>query len=153
MDVFTKYYLQALRFLGYRPRTEKEIRDNLKKKKIPLSLLEEIILRLSEEKLIDDLVFAKWFIEQRMKYKPRSRGILLLELGQKGVTKETAQKALEQFFMENEDLNEVKVAQELMLKRKKRYQTLDPLEQKKKLVSFLQRRGFSWETIKKVLTI
>jgi SOS response regulatory protein OraA/RecX len=47
--------------------------------------------------------------------------------------------------------NEDKSALELLEKIKKRYKDLEPKAAKRRMFSFLLRRGFSYETIKKVL--
>src|SRR3989344_6604171 len=81
-----KFYNKALKFLSYRPRSEKEIRDKLKKKKASEETINKIILRLKENNFINDEEFVRWWIEQRTNFKPRSLRLIKMELKQKGVS-------------------------------------------------------------------
>ena len=97
MDDFEKSYNRALRFLSFRPRSEKEIKDYLKLKTKNLELktqneiVNSIIKRLKEHKFLDDEEFARWWIEQRTKIKPRAWKVIQYELKQKGIEEETIQ--------------------------------------------------------------
>ena len=50
MGDFEKFYNKALEFLSYRPRSEKEVRDKLKTKKVELEVIDRIISKLKEKK-------------------------------------------------------------------------------------------------------
>ena len=76
---------QTYRFFSYRPRSEKEIRDYLGKKGLREEEKEKIVKKLKEEKLIDDLEFARWFLEQRQTFRPKGSYALRQELRQKGI--------------------------------------------------------------------
>ena len=54
MGDFEKFYNIALRFLAYRPRSEKEVRDYLTRKKNESSIIERVIVKLREQKFVDD---------------------------------------------------------------------------------------------------
>src|ERR1700677_2990016 len=71
-DFFIEAKRIALAYLNYRSRSEKEIRERLQKEDIP----EPIILRtfefLKEYKLIDDGVWSKSFVNDKLMRKPVS---------------------------------------------------------------------------------
>src|SRR3972149_6548743 len=77
---FQKTLDKLLRFATLRPRSEKEIKDYFKRKKVHESLHEELTNRLNRLELIDDEKFAKWWIEQRQNFKPKPKRILNQEL-------------------------------------------------------------------------
>ena len=73
MDDFEKFYKASIRFLSFRPRSEKELSDYLTKKKCDDLTSKRIIeSRLKKINLLDDEEFAKWWIEQRTLIKPQS---------------------------------------------------------------------------------
>jgi len=141
---FQKTLDKTYRFLSFRPRSEKEIADYLKKRKTLPSQVEKIFKILKEQKLIDDLAFASWWTQQRETFKPKGKIALAAELRQKGVGKEIIEKALAQ-------INEFDLARKALVKKLRIYCELPVEEFSKKISTFLSYRGFSWQTIKKIL--
>src|SRR5690349_10091607 len=90
---FDSIYNRTLKFLSFRPRSEKEVLDYLTKprfgkygKREPYSdekTADIIIKKLKEYRFINDLEFAKWFIENRKK----GSRLIKVELSQKGIDK------------------------------------------------------------------
>src|SRR3989304_6331684 len=76
---------RALNYLFFRARSEKEVRDYLNRFELDIEAREEIISRLKRLNYLDDEAFAKQFIESRSRTRPRSRGLLELELKRKGI--------------------------------------------------------------------
>lgn len=69
----------ALHFLGYRPRSETEIRARLQRRKFDEKAIESAIHRLEEQGLVDDLAFAQFWRENRDSFSPRSKRLLEME--------------------------------------------------------------------------
>ena len=136
---------QALLFLGYRARSESEIRKNLQKHEIPEIVIEETLERLRNDKLVDDGQFAQTWVENRSTFRPRSRRMLAMELRQKGLDDEAMQSALE-------DVDDEALAYEAAQKRAPRFKDLEWIEFRKKLTGFLARRGFSYSVITPVVS-
>ena len=164
MDNFTKLLNKSFRFLSYRPRSEKEIRDYLLKKiknkksnlknelkneKFIEETIESIVSKLKEQRFLDDREFAKWWIEQRSKVKPKAIKFIIFELKQKGIPKELIDEILND--KEFEVISDFDKALELAKKRIKRYEKEEPKKAYEKLVRFLASKGFEWEIIKKVI--
>lgn len=144
---FDKFYDKALRFLSYRPRSEKEVRDNLQKKKVSDSIIDLIIKKLQEQKFLNDRDFAKWWIEQRTLVKPSGKRLIKIELTKKGIDKEL----IDEIFDSVEDLvqNELEMARKLVQRKINKYKGLGRQKIYQRLGGFLSRRGFDYDTIKK----
>lgn len=140
-----KFLDRTLRLISFRPRSEKEIRIYLKRKKAPPKLIEKIVTRLKKIKQIDDQKFAYWWVDQRLTFRPRGKFGLIMELKQKGIEKEIVEEVV------NEKVNELPLAKKLAQKKLKTYQNLPKREFRQKMSAFLARRGFSWETIREVI--
>lgn len=150
---FEKLYNRVLNFLSYRPRSEKEVKDYLYKRfqkvgKIDAvwqeKLQEKIFKKLRKQKLLDDLEFASWWLNQRLDFKFFGKRRLQAELFAKGIKREIIDKLLAE--IKEEKL--LKLAKKLLEKKKKIYKNLGHWRRKEKLIGHLQRRGFSWEIIK-----
>jgi len=135
-------------FLSFRARTEKEIRDRLKKKGFSKKITDEVISDLKRLDLVNDYQFALSWIKDRLDHKPRGEKLLRIELYRFGIKKELIEKALEEVYPKK---NEKEIAKGLIEKRKKRYENLEERLAKKRMADYLLRRGFSYEVVKEVL--
>jgi regulatory protein len=151
MDDFQKYLDKALHFLSYRARSEKELRDKLVLKNAPADIIERVIASLKEHKFLNDVEFAKQFIEQRLRFRPKSLRIIKMELKQKGVDPEIIDEAFVNLQNSTEDLSgsDLESAKKLVERKIDKYKDLSRQEIYQKLGGFLARRGFDWDTIKK----
>jgi regulatory protein len=145
---FQKTLDKLLHFAMVRPRSEKEFKDWFKRKRVHESLHKELFEKLKHFELLDDEAFAKWWIEQRVAFRPKPKRILTQELVLKGIKKEIIENVLANF---NED--EEKLAKETINKNLYRWQGLSKRERNQKMAQFLQRKGFNWETARKLLSI
>ena len=136
---------QALLFLSYRARSEKEIRQNLKKHEYSEDAVEYALTRLRENRLANDNEFAQAWVENRSTFRPRSRRALTLELRQKGIDEETVKEAVA-------NLDEEALAYETAQKRAPRLTRLEWGEFRKKLSEHLARRGFPYSVVTSVVT-
>lgn len=146
MELFEKYYTFAVRFLSHRPRSEKEVRDNLTKKKAPPEMIDAIITTLKEQRFLSDEEFVKWWRDQRTRFRPKSDRAIKIELQQKGVARETIAKIFEE--TEEKFLSDFEKAKKLVEKQLPKLTMLKRDQQYQKLGAFLARRGFDWDTIK-----
>lgn len=133
----------ALRFIEYRPRSTAETRQHLLKKEYPEDVVERVIERLATVELLNDAAFARYWVEQRQTFKPRSQLAIQQELRQKGLDRQTIDAALE-------TVDESAAAAKAAEAKARRWQNLPQEEFFKKVGSFLQRRGFSYEIVKEV---
>jgi regulatory protein len=136
---------QALLFLSYRARSEKEIKQNLLKHEFSESTIEQTIEKLRESRLANDSQFAQTWVENRSTFRPRSRRVLTMELRQKGLDEETVKTAVA-------DVDENALAYESARKRAPRFKSLEWGEFRKKLSDYLARRGFPYSVVSSVVT-
>jgi len=135
---------QALaRFASLRPRSEWEIKNWLKKKKINKEQADKLFNQLKSMGFVDDKAFCLWWIEQRLLFRPKSRRMLIEELKQKGISRQL----LEEIMTGLENIPKDEELAKLIIEKKKNKLP------KEKLISLLERRGFSWNTIKSVLKL
>ena len=159
-----KLYAAALRYLGKRPRSEKEVKEFLLKLKAKIEkvkatfkddpLVDEIVIKLKQQKFIDDFEFARMWIEQRTRIKVKGLRAIEFELKQKGISKEIISA---QFLnLKNEEntefrRNEKELALNLAQKRMRLIKDLPREKIYQRLGGFLIRRGFDLDTVKSVI--
>jgi regulatory protein len=135
---------KAVRFVSYRPRSETELRQHLRRKQLDDALIEEVIARLRRYNYLNDDEFAAYWVEQRESFKPRSPMALRQELRQKGVDSETIDRAVD-------DVDELDAARRAAEKRLNQLARLPYDQFRAKLGGYLQRRGFSYSVIREVI--
>ena len=135
-----------LKFAALRPRSIKEIDDWCQRKKVAEEEKETYKQKLIELELLNDKDFAKWFTESRMNFRPRSRMILTYELASKGISKEITNEVL----MEA-NFDELEMAKAIIQKNEFRWENVEIQKRREKRVKFLQRQGFGWDIIKKIV--
>jgi regulatory protein len=134
----------ALRFLNYRPRSEAEVRLRLRQRGFAGDVVEDAVTELKRRKLIDDAAFARFWTEDRLSFKPKSKQLIKLELRQKGVASQTAEGAIA-------DLDDEVNAYEAVANRAQRMRSLGYEEFCRRMSGHLRRRGFSYEVVGKVV--
>jgi regulatory protein len=149
MDHYQQYLKSSLYFLKFRPRSEKEIRDNLKEKKASDEIIEQVVSWLKEKKFVNDFEFARMWAESRTKYKQKSKRIIQFELQQKGISKEIIMSVMQddEVVVQNDLESAIKIVEKKIMK----YEELPRYEIYQKLGSLLGRRGFDWEVSKKAI--
>jgi len=131
-----KAYEAALRSLRFKPRSSMEILKHLDKKGFSPATIEEILKRLEQEKLLDDKIFAQLYVEDRERFKPRSRFAVSFELRQKGIAQEIIAEAVASMDDENS-------AWAAVMKKWRQWRNLDTETLKKKVLGHLRYRGFN----------
>lgn len=132
---------KAFNYLSYRSRSEKEIRNYLKEQGINNTVLETTMTFLRRYNYINDHEFAKSFIESKERTNPYGEKGLRYLLFQKGISNEI----IEAVLSERNDSAEIENCYKLLLKRGNSKEI--PFEKKAKHIGYLQRRGFSYNTI------
>lgn len=136
----------AIRILSYRSRSQKEINDKMKQKGYDGEVINETIRWLKEYNLINDTDFAKEYTKAKAKKYGQSR--IKMELARKGVGEDIISDIL------NDELNyekQYEAALEQAKKKIKAYKGEEKQAVYRKLGSYLQRRGFSYDIVSKIL--
>lgn len=129
-------YQTALRYLGYRLRTVRMVRQELIRRGFPSSTTSDTIERLQKEALLDDADYARRYVRDRLHLKPRSSSLLRQELYRKGIRGDAAEAALE-------SVDDQPIARRIVDHQWPRWQHLSPERRKTKLLGYLRNRGFS----------
>jgi regulatory protein len=140
----------SIKLLNRRWYSQKEILDKLTRKNFTNEEIKGVIDFLIDKQFIDDKRFALAFLKDRLSFKPKSRYLLNLELQRKGI----APKIIEEVWQEldNErDFSDLDSALQIARQRLRQYQKYPPELIAKKLEGLLSRRGYSYQTIKKVI--
>ncbi len=134
-------YQRAIRYIGYRMRSVSEVQQKLNQQDIDTVVIENVIERLQKSGLLDDLSFAQMWIENRNEFRPRSHRMLAIELKKKGIQSDIISQIIE------ETTSDEVLAHTAAKKQARKYKHLEWQGFRRKLSSFLARRGFSYSTI------
>jgi regulatory protein len=134
----------AAAMLARRARSEREIRTRLQRQRFGPELIDETIARLRTAHLVDDASFAQTWADARDEMSPRGRRLIVQELRARGVAGEVASNAAE--AADDED-----AAYRAAARRGRSLRALDAQAFRTRLGSFLQRRGFAWETSRRAV--
>jgi len=139
-NLFQSCFEVALHYLSYRPRSETEVRQRLRRRGFDNKVVDEVIFRLKERRLIDDVAFSEYWRNNRLSFSPRSGRLIKLELRQKGVAAETANEVVK-------DLDDENYVYEAGLRKARRLSSSDYDDFRRRLYGYLRRRGFNYETV------
>jgi regulatory protein len=137
---------KLLSFALLRPRSKKEITDWFRRKEVHSSLYDQLYEKLVKLDLLDDTKFAIWWVSQRSQFKPKPKNVLTGELLRKGISTDIIKKVLSELVVD-----EVGQAKVLLQKRQQRWLRFEKKDRYMKQYRFLASKGYSSQTIKKVL--
>ncbi len=142
----------ALRFLSYRLRSEKELQAKLKEKEFHPHTIERVTEHLRSIGMLNDKQFAQSFVHHLLSRKPAGKTLLQRELRLKGINTDIINEILQEHAEGNheEELAE-EAAKKLFVKLRSSRKKSDDQLQKRRIASYLARRGFGWSTINPVL--
>jgi len=138
----------SLRLLRFRPRSVKEMAQRLKQKGHRGFIIARVIDELQEKNFLDDKAFAKLWIGDRITLKPTGKSLVVRELRSKGVADAVIDEAFDEF---HGAYDEYEIAYPLARRKAERLKDAGEEKAKKKLSDFLSRRGFSYNTIWRIL--
>ena len=142
-DAAESAYDAALRYLSYRPRSEREIRRYLARRELDEEAITEVLARLRRQGFSDDRAFAQFWVENREAFRPRGRYALRAELRLKGVDEGTIAAALE-------GVDEEESARRAAQGALRRLSRQDEPTFRRRMLGHLQRRGFGYEVARRV---
>jgi len=137
---------KAWRFVTYKPRTERQVRDALRKQDWTDEEIEDVLLWLREFRAVDDVAYAERFILASLERKPLSPPAMRAALLTKGVPERVVTDVLNRF-----DVDVVENARRVAEKKLRSMTSDDPDKRMQSLIRFLQYRRYDWATIRSVL--
>ena len=140
-------YDAAVRYLGSRPRSVLEIKRHLRTKRFDEAAQDKAIDQLRAQRYIDDEAFARYWVEQRLRFRPKADRALISELMQKGVARET----IDLVIGEADPNAELERARTAIRRPMTRWLAMDERERKRKIHTYLAGRGFGYDVIEEVI--
>ena len=139
-----------MRLLRYRPRSVAEVRQRLLSVRFTDQEIDKSVATAKAAGLLDDEVFTKVWVEDRLLHHPLSRRAIRQELADKGIDKGIVDAALEKLYPAEK---EKELALSLAEARLARYSSLDHAKRMQRTTSFLIRRGFSFSLARRTAEI
>jgi regulatory protein len=139
-DRYQRCLNAATHYLGYRPRSEAEVRQRLLKRGFASDTTGKALARLKEQGLIDDAAFARFWKDNRESFSPRSRRLTGLELRRKGLSSDVIESVVG-------EIDESDSAYRAALSKARRLPLSDYQLFRRRLGEYLKRRGFDYEVI------
>lgn len=143
MSADDKAYGLALAYVARRMRSRGELQDYFRRKKYEPELADDLLQRLERAGFVDDMEFARRWVENRRLLKSTSTKRLRLELRQKHIADETIRTVIEE-----DATDERQLLRELIAKKRRQTRYQD----EQKLIAYLARQGFNYNDIKSALT-
>lgn len=151
-DLLQKAFNHAIFYLKFRPRSKKEVKENLNKylskfklsTEICNSILNQTLTRLTQLQFIDDSAFTKYWVDQRQTSRPKGERVIRHELKFKGIDNEIIDKVIEEQLTKT---SQKEVLEKLINKAIVKYKNLPFIKRKQKIVEYLFRRGYLYTEI------
>ena len=140
-------YVDALRLLGRRELSVKQLRDRLLEREHAADDVDRAIALLVESRAVDDARVAGAYVRTALKVKGRGRLRIRRELQQMGIDADVASAALAEAFGELDERALVKQALDKKLRGKKITTTAEYA----RVFQYLMRQGFAPATVTAVL--
>ena len=134
----------ALRLLAGGSRSERDLRDRLRRRSLPRAAVDAAVTRMRDLGYLDDAAFARSWVQARQAATPRSRRYLRFELGQKGVAPDLITAAVESVADED-------AAYDAASRRLRVLTGLDRRAFERRLGAFLTARGFGYGVARSVI--
>ena len=139
-DCFHRCLNTAAHYLGYRPRSEFELRERLQRRGFDGDNVDAVLAKLKEQGLVDDTAFAQFWRDNRQSFSPRSQWLTKLELRQKGVAADIIDQVVD--AVDNTDS-----AYRAALSKARSLSQSDYQSFRRRLGEYLKRRGFGYGVI------
>jgi len=123
------------------------VRRYLRKKETPPEIIEIVLERLQRLDYLNYRSFASFWVESRERFNPRGAQGLRNELREKGVEREIVEEMVDNEHDEELALRAASKKAALLLQAP----TMDYMTFRNRLGGYLQRRGFSYEIVARVV--
>ena len=128
----------VLKLLERGPKSSAELALALEKHEIPQQIAQLVIERFTEVELIDDSAYAQQVADASRRTKGLARSMVKRKLADKGIDPDV----IDQVASEISEEEELSIAVDVAVKRLGQLAKLAPEVRNRRLIGFLQRRGF-----------
>ncbi|WP_303965742.1 recombination regulator RecX [Sporosarcina ureae] len=147
-DQIEKAFNRALHFLSFRMRSEMEVKKKLLEKEYGEAVVLEAIVKLKRLGFLNDEAFSEALVRTEKNSTLKGPRAIQQSLYKKGIPKELQTQALEEYTMEDQMANAMKLAEKTMRSNSSQ----PPAQVKQKIQNTLARKGFSYQQISEVLS-
>ena len=146
-DEIRKAFNRALHYLGFRMRSEHEVKQKLLDSGYGEAVVLEAIVKLRNLGFLNDETFSKALLETQKRSSGRGPRAIQQELQRKGIDKELQTKMLDTY---SED-EQIEVARKVAEKEAARKNSQSPRQKEQRIHNSLLRKGYSYDIIKQAL--
>lgn len=146
----SRAYDRAMMMLAARGRASGELKRSLVRKGEAPEVVGEVVERLTRAGFLDDASFARQFTRWKTGGAALSRRRIEQELTRRGVDRQTAAEAIAETFAE-ENVDERATIQQAAEKKLRTLTNVDDLTRRRRLYSYLARRGYDADAISDVV--
>jgi len=139
-DCFHRCLNAAASYLGYRPRSEFELRERLQRRGFDGDSVDAVLAKLKEQGLVDDMAFAQFWRDNRQSFSPRSQWLTRLELRRKGVVSDIIDQVVDA-------VDDADSAYRAAVSKARSLPQSDEQSFRRRLGEYLKRRGFGYGVI------
>ncbi len=147
-DEIRKAFNRALHYLGFRMRSEHEVKQKLLDSGYGEAVVLEAIVKLRNLGFLNDETFSEALLQTQKRTAKRGPRAIQQELQRKGIRKELQERVLDSYSEEEQ----VEVARGLAEKEASRRRSQSPKQTEQRIQNLLLRKGYSYDIIKQALT-
>lgn len=146
-EEINKAFNRALNYLGFRMRSEHEVKQKLLELEYGEAVVLEAIVKLRKLGFLNDENFTEALLTTRKRSSKRGPRAIKEELQRKGIDKELQEKVMETYSEEEQ----IEVAKGLAEKEAVKNRALSPRQTEQRIQNLLLRKGYSFGIIKEAL--
>ncbi|WP_225942112.1 recombination regulator RecX [Sporosarcina limicola] len=146
-DEIRKAFNRALHYLGFRMRSEFEVKKKLMDLEYGEAVVLEAIVKLKRLDFLNDETFSEALLQTQKRSSSKGPKAIQQELRKKGIGKELQDKVLESYTEEEQ----LQIATKLAEKAANANRSVAPSQLKQKIQNALLRKGYSFDIIKQAL--
>jgi regulatory protein len=146
-DQVRKAYNKALHYLGFRMRSEGEVRKKLKEKEFGEAVIDEAVKKLYSHNFLDDQAFSEAFMRTQIKSGKKGPKAIQQEMQTKGIDKQMQKNVLDSYSEEEQLEIALGLAEKIAAKEGMK----TPSQIKQKINDSLMRKGYSYPLIKQAI--
>jgi regulatory protein len=143
-------YSRALDMLARAPRSARDLRRRLLLKGEPEADVDVTVERLNASGLLNDAAYARAFVRSKVASQGFSRRRLQQELAKRGVARDIADAAILE-VLQDDDVDEAANIERVAQKKLRTLRGLDEATQRRRLFSYLARRGYDVDDVRAVV--
>lgn len=148
-DQIRKAYNKALHYLGFRMRSEGEVRQKLKDKEFGEAVIDEAIKKLYSHNFLDDRAFSEALLQTQINSGKKGPRAIQQDMQKKGIDKQMQKDVLDSYSEEQQ----LEIAKGLAEKIAAKEKMKTPSQIKQKINDSLMRNGYSYDLIKQAIEV